>query len=80
MAFTLYSPIVIPYLKETQNVFLGSKNLIFSIVAGSFLLFVFRMNTFTSKISNLLLRWGAEEAGGFESYPTSEIPNKIALF
>ena len=40
------------------------------------LFFVFRLNTFTSKVSNLLLPLGAEGAGGFESYPTSEIPNK----
>ena len=38
--------------------------------------FVFRMNIFTSKVSNLLLLLGAEGAGGLESYPTSEIPNK----
>ena len=40
------------------------------------LFFVFRLNIFTSKISNLLLPLGAEGVGGFESYPTSEIPNK----
>ena len=40
------------------------------------ILFVFRLNTFTSKVSNLLLRLGAEGTGDFESYPTSEIPNK----
>ena len=38
--------------------------------------FVFRLNTFTSKVSNLLLPLGTEGAGGFESYATSEIPNK----
>ena len=40
------------------------------------LFFVFRLNTFRSKVSNLLLPLGAEEAEGFESYPASEIPNK----
>ena len=35
MAFVLHSPIVIPYLKESQTVFLESKKLIFSIVAGN---------------------------------------------
>ena len=40
------------------------------------MLFVFRLNTFTSKVSNLLLPLGTEGAGGFESYATSEIPNK----
>ena len=40
------------------------------------LFFVFRLNIFTIKVSNLLLPLGAEGAGGFESYPTSEIPNK----
>ena len=34
------------------------------------------LNTFTSKVSNLLLSWEVEGAGGFKSYPTSEIPNK----
>ena len=35
MAFALHSPIVIPYLKEPWTVFLESKKLVFSIVAGS---------------------------------------------
>ena len=35
MAFALYSPIVMPYLKETYTVFVESKNEIFSIVPGS---------------------------------------------
>ena len=38
--------------------------------------FVFRLNTFTSKVSDLLLPLGTKGAGGFESYATSEIPNK----
>ena len=38
----------------------------------------FRLNIFTSKISNLLLPWieEAEGTGGRESYPTNDIPNK----
>ena len=36
MAFVLHLPIVISYLKELYTVFLESKNLIFSIIAGSF--------------------------------------------
>ena len=39
-------------------------------------IFCFKLNIFTSKISNLLLPVWAEGAGGCESYPTSEIPNK----
>ena len=35
MAFALHLAILIPYLKEPQAVFLKSKNLIFSILAGS---------------------------------------------
>ena len=35
-----------------------------------------RLNIFTSKISNLVLPLGAEEAGDFEPYLTSEIPSK----
>ena len=41
--------------------------------------YCFRQNIFTSKISNLLLPLraeGAEGAGGRESYPTNDIPNK----
>ena len=41
--------------------------------------FCFRVNIFRSKTSNLLLLFGAagaEGAGGYEFYPTSEIPNK----
>ena len=41
IAFVLHSPIVISYLKESYNVFLESKNLIFSIVAGSIWFFFF---------------------------------------
>ena len=40
------------------------------------ILFIFRLNIFTSKVSNLLLPVGFEETRGFESCPTSEIPNK----
>ena len=40
------------------------------------LFFAFRLNIFTSEVSNLLLHFGAEWAWGFESYPPSEIPNK----
>ena len=37
---------------------------------------MFRLNIFTNKVSNLLLLLRAKGAGGFESYPTSEIPHK----
>ena len=40
------------------------------------LFLVFRLNTFTSNVSNLLLPLESEGAGGFEAYPNSEIPNK----
>ena len=40
------------------------------------LFFVFRLNVFKSKVSNLLLPLEAEGVGGFESYRTSEIHNK----
>ena len=40
------------------------------------LFFVFRLDTFKSKVSNLLLTLGAKGAVGFKSYPTSEIPSK----
>ena len=40
------------------------------------LFFVFRLNICTSKVLHLLLPLGAKGARGFESYTTSEIPNK----
>ena len=40
------------------------------------LFFVFRLNMCTSKVLNLPLPLGTKGAGGFESYITSEIPNK----
>ena len=77
IAFDWHSPIVIPYLKESQTVFLESKNLLFSIVAGSiWFCFLFLDGLFTIKVSNLLLPLGAERAWGFESYPITEVPNK----
>ena len=54
-------------LKEHKVVFLKRPNLFFSIVAGFDLFFCFRLNTFTSKISSLLLPFGAQEAKGLES-------------
>ena len=38
--------------------------------------FVFRLNVFISKASNLLLSLGTEETRGFEPYPTRQISNK----
>ena len=40
------------------------------------LLVDFRLNIFTSKVSNGLLPFGVEGAGSFKSNLTSEIPNK----
>ena len=78
MAFVLHLPIVIPYLKESQTVFLESKNLIFFLQQLEVFDFVycFRLNTFTNKISDLLLPLGTERAGGRESYPPNDIGNK----
>ena len=78
MVFALHSPILIPYLKESYTVVLESKNFDFFYSSWKYLIlfFVFKLNIFTSKILNLLLPLGAEGAGAFESYPTSEIPNK----
>ena len=58
-----------------------SNNLIFFYSTWKYVIFFycFRLNIFTSKISNLLLPLGVEEAegaGGRESYPTSDIPYK----
>ena len=39
-------------------------------------LFTRLLNTFTSKVSNLLLPWEVEGAGDFKSHPTSETHNK----
>ena len=78
MAFVFHVLIVIPCVKEPYVVFLESKNLIFSIVFD--FVFCFRLNISTSKFSNLLLPFGAEEAGGCESCPTIEIPSKYYLW
>ena len=83
MAFTLHSPIVIPYLNEPQTVFLESKNLIIPVAASwkyLILFFVFRLNIFASKVSNILLPFGAEEVVVFESQPNSEIPIHLWCF
>ena len=50
-------------LKENDAVFLETQNLIFSIAAVILFSFCFRLNVFTSKISNLLLPLGAEWVG-----------------
>ena len=54
-------------LRENDAVFLETQNLIFSIAAVILFGFYFRLDIFTSKISNLLLLLGAEEVGGCES-------------
>ena len=50
------------------------------MVVGSIsFVYCFRLNIFTSNISNLLLPlWDekAEETGGSESYPTNDMPNE----
>ena len=58
-------------LKEHEAVFLKMESYIFSIVAGSIWFgFCFRLNTFTSKISNLLLPIGAKGSKDCESWLT----------
>ena len=85
VAFVLHVPIVITCLlecmvtyfievyslKEHEAVFLKRKYWISSTEAGSiWFVFRFRLNTFTSKISNLLLHFGAEGAKGHGSWYT----------
>ena len=67
IAFDLHLSIVIICVKEPWTVFSKIKNLTFSIVAES-IWFCFRLNIFTSKISNLLLHLGAEGDGERESW------------
>ena len=84
-AIVLQAPIVIPSLLdhvvtyfhkvyaliEHEAVFLKRQKLPFSIVAGSiWFFFYFRLHIFTSKISNMLLLFRAEEAGDHESWYT----------
>ena len=74
MAFVLYLPIVILYLKEPLAVFLKRKNVVSSIVAGSIWLSFFY-------VSNMLLPfWDRGSRGGRGSwiliYTTNDIPNK----
>ena len=73
------TPLII-FWKELKDefIFLESKNLIFFYSRWKYLilLFVFRLNIFTGKVSNLVLPLKTEGVWGVESYPTSEIPNK----
>ena len=58
-------------LKKYEAVFLTRQNLTFPLVAESIWFnFCFRINIFTSKISNLLLSLGAEWARGCEFWYT----------
>ena len=51
-------------------------NSFLSIVAGGiWFVYCFRLNTFKSKISDFLSPFGAERAGGRESYPPDDITN-----
>ena len=54
-------------LRENGAVFLETQDLIFSIAAVILFGFCFRLNIFTSKISNFLLPLWAEGGGGCES-------------
>ena len=78
----LFYILVIPYLNEAATVILESKNSIFFCSNWKYLIFffVFRLNIFTNKISNLLLPLEAEGAWGFESYITIEIFDLIYLW
>ena len=71
-------------LKKHEAVFLKRQNLIFPIAAGSiWFVFCFRLNIFTSKISNLMLPFWAK--GGVNLYipkwefPTRKNKNEIKL-
>ena len=51
-----------------KDVFLETHNLILSILAVNIIFgFYFRLNIFTSKITNLLVPLGADDGGGCES-------------
>ena len=63
--------------KETIYHFLGKWIFFLSIVAGGiWFVYCFRLDTFTSKISDFLSPFGAARAGGRESYPPDDITNK----
>ena len=63
MAFVLHSPIAILYLKKPKTVFLESKlDFFYSSWKYLILVFTFRLNIFTNKVSNLLLPLEAEGA------------------
>lgn len=56
-------------IHENEPVFLGTQNLIFSIVAVSILFcFCFRLNILINKFSNLMLTLGAEGGRGCKSW------------
>lgn len=58
-------------MHENEAVFLGTQNLIFTIVAVSILFcFCFRLNILINKFSNLMLPLGAEWGGSCKSWHT----------
>ena len=58
--FSVYTKLEILALRKNKAVPLETQKLIFSIVAAILFDFCFRLNIFTIKISNLVLRLGAE--------------------
>ena len=58
--FSVYTKLEILALRKNKAVPLETQKLIFSIVAAILFDFYFRLNIFTIKISNLVLRLGAE--------------------
>ena len=80
MAFVLHSPIAIPYLKEPKTVFFESKfDFFYSSRKYLILVFAFRLNILTNKVSNLLLPVGAEGAGALNLTRPVRYPINISM-
>ena len=80
MAFVLHSPIAIPYLKKPKTVFFESKfDFFYSSWKYLILVFAFRLNILTKKVSNLLLPVGAEGAGALNLTRPVRYPINISM-
>ena len=68
--FSAYTKLEVLVLKKMMLFLVGDTKIDFFYSSCNFIGFCFRLDIFTSKISNLLLSLGAERGGGCESWYT----------
>ena len=80
MAFVLHLPII-PYLKEPQNVFLKSENLIIFYSSWKYLILLFVLDWIFLQVRFQICCYhlGAERAGGRESWYTQPMIHPINI-